>query len=124
MGFFHQPRHGHACAASDLMEEHRCVLIDRLVLTALNLQTIKPADFNSQADGRVVLKPEALKRFFGLYAKAINEPTYYPYTGIRTTYRQVIELQVRHFARVLTGDENPYHPFEAEKAYAAAAKLG
>ncbi|MEP7343047.1 MAG: CRISPR-associated endonuclease Cas1 [Acidobacteriota bacterium] len=122
MGFLHQPHHGHACAASDLMEEHRSVLVDRLVLTALNLQTIKPADFEAQADGRVVLKPEALKRFFGLYSQAVNEHTYYPYTGIRTTYRQVIELQVRHFARVLTGDETVYHPFEAEKAYAAVAR--
>jgi len=116
MGFFHQPKHGHACAASDLMEEHRSVLVDRLVLTALNLQTIKPDDFEAQADGRVVLKPETLKRFFALYAQTINEPTYYPYTGIKTTYRQVIELQVRHFARVLVGEEKVYRPFEAEKA--------
>ncbi|QQS46611.1 MAG: CRISPR-associated endonuclease Cas1 [Acidobacteriota bacterium] len=116
MGFYHQPRHGHACLASDLMEEHRCVLVDRLVLTTLNLQTIKPGDFEARMDGRVVLKPEALKRFFGLYAQAINEQTYYPYSSIRTTYRQVIELQVRHFARVLTGDEAAYHPFEAERS--------
>lgn len=117
MGFFHQPKHGHACLASDLMEEHRCVLVDRLVLSALNLQTIKPADFDARADGGIVLKPEALKRFLALYARAIKEPTYYPYTGIQTNYRQVIELQVRHFARVLAGEEPAYHPYEAERAY-------
>lgn len=118
MGFYHQPRHGHACLASDLMEEHRCVVVDRLVLSALNLQTIKPSDFDAQANGKIVLKPDALKRFFALYAQAINERTWYPYTGIVTTYRQVIELQVRHFTRVLLGDEPNYHPFEAEKAFA------
>src|SRR5262249_37852021 len=118
MGFFHQPKHGHACLASDLMEEHRCVLVDRLVLTALNLQTIKADDFEAKMDGRIVLKPEALKRFFAIYTQAINERTHYPYTGIQTTYRQVIELQVRHFARVLTGEEPAYHPFDAEKAFA------
>jgi CRISPR-associated protein Cas1 len=116
MGYFHQPKHGHACLASDLMEEHRCVLVDRMVLSALNLQTIKHTDFDAQADGRIVLKPESLKRFFGLYAQAIHESTHYPYTGIQTSYRQVIELQVRHFARVLVGDESVYHPFEAAKA--------
>lgn len=116
MGFYHQPRHGHACLASDLMEEHRCVLVDRLVLTALNLQTIKPGDFEAKMDGRVVLKPEALKRFFGLYAEAINEQTFYSHTSIRTTYRQVIELQVRHFARVLMGDDPVYHPFDADRS--------
>jgi CRISPR-associated protein Cas1 len=118
MGFYHQPKHGHACLASDLMEEHRCVLVDRLVLTALNLQTIKPDDFEAKVDGRVTLKPEALKWFFALYAQAINERTHYPYTDIQTTYRQVIELQVRHFARVLTGEESLYHPFDAGKALA------
>jgi len=117
MGFFHQPRHGHACLASDLMEEHRCVLIDRLVLSALNLQMIKQDDFEAQIDGRVNLKPEALKRFFGLYAQTINERVHYPYAGIQTTYRQVIELQARHFARVLVGEEPKYHPFEAEKSF-------
>ncbi len=119
MGFFHQPKHGHACLASDLMEEHRCVLIDRLVLTALNLQSIKSNDFEAKADGRIVLKPDALKRFFGLYAQAVNEKTFYPYTGIHTSYRQVIELQVRHFARVLLGEETAYHPYEVEKALPA-----
>ncbi|MGH9845966.1 MAG: CRISPR-associated endonuclease Cas1 [Blastocatellia bacterium] len=118
LGFFHQPKHGHACLASDLMEEHRCVLVDRLVLSALNLQTIKPADFEAQADGRITLKRDALKRFFGLYAQAVNEKTHYPYTGIQTGYRQVIELQVRHFARVLVGEEPVYHPFEAERVFA------
>ncbi|MCI0555224.1 MAG: hypothetical protein L0287_30125, partial [Anaerolineae bacterium] len=88
------------------------------VLTALNLQTIKADDFEAKMDGRIVLKPEALKRFFAIYTQAINERTYYPYTGIQTTYRQVIELQVRHFARVLTDDEPAYHPFDAEKAFA------
>jgi len=117
MGFFHQPKHGHACLASDLMEEHRCVLIDRLVLSALNLQTIKHNDFEAQSDGKVTLKPEALKRFFGLYAQTINERIHYPYASIQTTYRQVIELQVRHFARVLVGEEAKYHPFEAEKSF-------
>jgi CRISPR-associated protein Cas1 len=118
MGFYHQPKHGHACLASDLMEEHRCVLIDRLVLTTLNLQTIKADDFEAKVDGRIVLKPEALKRFFGIYTQAINERTQYPYGNIQTTYRQVIELQARHFARVLAGEESAYHPFDAEQAFA------
>jgi CRISPR-associated protein Cas1 len=99
------------------MEEHRCVVIDRLVLSALNLQMIKQDDFEAQIDGRVTLKPEALKRFFGLYAQAINERVHYPYAGIQTTYRQVIELQARHFARVLVGEEAKYHPFEAERSF-------
>src|SRR5439155_22046240 len=49
--------------SSDLMEEHRCVVIDRLVLTVLNKRVIAASDFQREAEGRMQLKPEALKRF-------------------------------------------------------------
>jgi CRISPR-associated protein Cas1 len=116
MGFYHQPRHGHAALASDLMEEMRSVIIDRMVLTALNRRVISEADFQRDAEGRILLKQEGLKRFFGLYAQTVQEKTWYQYSAIQTTYRQVIELQVRHFARVLLGEEQSYHPFSAEAA--------
>lgn len=122
MGFYHQPRHGHACLASDLMEEHRSVLIDRMVLTTLNLQMIKPAEFEQQPNGGMTLKPDALKRFFAIYAQTVKGNIWYPYTGIQTTYRQVIEFQARQLVRVLLGDEPTYYPFEAEKALDEAAR--
>lgn len=116
MGFYHQPRHGHAALASDLMEEHRAPLIDRMILTAINKRMITEADFERDAEGRIQLKQDGLKCFFSLYAQTVQEQTFYPYSGVRTSYRQVIELQVRHFARVLAGEEPVYHPFNAEAA--------
>lgn len=116
MGFFHQPRHGHAALASDLMEEHRCVIVDRYVLTALNRRVFSPRDFRQEADGGVSLVPSALKRFFSDYAETLSTTVHYPYTGVRVSYRQVIELQVRHFARVLSGDEPAYHTYDADPA--------
>jgi CRISPR-associated protein Cas1 len=116
MGFYHQPRHGHAALASDLMEEHRAPLVDRLILTLVNKRVISESDFQRDPDGRIQLKQDALKRFFGFYAQTVQERTFYPYSGVQTSYRQIIELQVRHFARVLMDEEPVYHPFNAEAA--------
>lgn len=115
-GFFHQPKHGHATLASDLMEEHRSALVDRLILTLLNKRILTPQDFQPDADRGVQLQPPALKRFFTFYAQTIQERVFYPYGGVQTSYRQILELQVRHLARVLMGEEPNYHPFSAEPA--------
>jgi CRISPR-associated protein Cas1 len=115
LGTYHRPRQGHAALASDLMEEHRCVLVDRLVLSALNLRTVQARDFVKTPDGQLRLVPDALKRFLALYAQQLNEEVVYPapahHTNWRTNWRQVLELQTRHFARVVLGDEPEYQPF-------------
>ncbi|KAF0250381.1 MAG: CRISP-associated protein Cas1 [bacterium] len=110
-GVFHRPHLGHATLASDLIEEHRSVVVDRLVLTALNKRVIVETDFVLNADKQLRLASEALKRFLQLYATQLNETLFYPPQKINTTYRKVIELQVRHFARVVLGEDAIYQPF-------------
>jgi CRISPR-associated protein Cas1 len=116
MGYFHRPRQGHAALASDLMEEHRSVVVDPLVLTALNKRMVVRGDFRQEANAGLRLATGALKRFLSLYAARINETVSYPAMGIRTSYRQVLELQARHFARVVLGEETAYRPYGAEAA--------
>jgi CRISP-associated protein Cas1 len=115
-GFFHQPRHGHAALASDLMEELRAVIVDRLILSLLNKRVITAHDFQRDERERITLKPEVLKRFFGFYAQALQERTFYPYSGVQTSFRQVLQLQARHLARVLVDEEKAYRPFDAAAA--------
>lgn len=55
-----------------------------------------------------------------MYARGLQEPVFYTPKNIRTTYRQVMELQVRHFARVVLGEEEQYQPFQAEPAVVEA----
>jgi len=114
LGLFHRLRHGHAALASDLMEEHRCVVIDRMVLTALNKRMITAGDFLFEGGGVVRLEREALKRFLQMYASQMMSEVIYPPTGARTTYRQLIEWQVRHLARVVMGEQSIYLPYQVE----------
>jgi len=116
LGCFHKPRQGHAALASDLIEEHRAVLVDRMVLTTLNKRIIAPDEFQQEADGRHKLAPPAFKRFLKIYADALNETVLYPPLARKLTYRYLIEHQVRHYSRVITGDDPEYRPFEAEAA--------
>jgi CRISPR-associated protein Cas1 len=98
------------------MEEHRSVVVDPLVLTALNKRMITGHDFRQESGGGLRLTAGALKRFLSLYAARISETVSYPASGIRTSYRQVLELQARHFARVVLGEETTYRPYGAEAA--------
>lgn len=116
MGVFHRPRLGHAALASDLMEEHRAALADRLALTLLNKRIVVESDFVQTQENRLRLAPIALKRVLEMYARGLQEPVFYTPQNIRTTYRQVMELQVRRFARVVLGEEEQYQPFHAELA--------
>lgn len=111
LGVFHRPRLGHAALASDLMEEYRCVIVDPLVLTALNKRILVANDFVTTPDQQIRLVPPALKKFLALYAEKIHEAVDYPPRQIRTTYRQLFEFQVRHFARVVMGEEKVYQSF-------------
>lgn len=116
LGCFHKPRQGHAALASDLIEEHRAVLVDRLILTTLNKRVVSQQDFEQDADGRFRLAKPAFKKFLGLYANALNESSYYPPLSRKLRYRSLIEHQVRHYSRVITGDEPEYRPYDAEAA--------
>lgn len=116
LGCFHKPRQGHAALASDLMEELRAPLIDRMILTTLNKRIILPEEFTRESDGRYKLTPPAFKRFLKVYADALNEPTWYAPLTRNLTWRHLIEHQVRHYSRVITGEDAEYRPYDADSA--------
>jgi CRISPR-associated protein Cas1 len=115
-GCFHKPRHGHAALASDLIEEHRAALVDRLALTTLNKRIILQQDFQQDAEGRFRLSTPSFKKFLSLYGEAMNEPVPYPPLSKRISYRHLLEYQVRHYARVVVGEDAQYQPYDAEAA--------
>ena len=111
-GFFHQPRHGHATLASDMIEEFRCIIVDSLVLSVINRRVLKGGDFRKGKEG-IRLTRDALKRFLADYDARMNNHIIHPRTKERTTYLRALELQVRHLARVLLDEEPEYIPFKA-----------
>jgi CRISPR-associated protein Cas1 len=75
LGIYHQPRHGHATLASDLIEEFRAPLVDRFTLGLINNRIFKEQDFYLYAaSGGVVLKDEPRRRYFAEYERFVTCP--------------------------------------------------
>lgn len=113
VGFLHDERAGHPALVSDLIEEFRFV-IDRMVLGLSNRQRLTPGDFtypepDAPAQG-CFLTEAGRKAFIRAFEQAMHREVKHPTTGVTTTYRRCLDLQVRAFARHLDGTE-PYVPF-------------
>ncbi|RJQ63777.1 MAG: CRISPR-associated endonuclease Cas1 [Desulfobacteraceae bacterium] len=62
LGFLHSIRYGRASLATDMIEELRSPVIDRLVLYLVNTGTIRPCQF-SRKDRKLQMNDEARKTF-------------------------------------------------------------
>ena len=109
-GYFHQPKHGHAALASDLMEEFRQIIVDGYVLSLVNNNRVRPEDFE-QTDKGIRFTKAALDQFLTGYYGRMQQTFQHPTRDEKTTYLRCIELQVRHLARVVTGEDPEYKPF-------------
>ena len=109
-GFFHQPRHGHAALASDLMEEFRSIVVNGYVLSLINNNRVCPDDFTKTNKGYRFTK-EALNRFLVGYYGRMKQSFRHPKNNENTSYLRCVELQVRHLGRVIIGEETAYEPF-------------
>lgn len=128
LGFFHAVDYGKPAMALDLEEEFRSVIVDSIVLTAINrpLFGLKDFEFMSAKHNNdrkrpvredrkhqsrpVHLKEAARKRFISLYEMRLNEQSHYPPSGERTTYRRILTLQAYQMAKVILKDLDRYEP--------------
>ena len=108
-GYYHQPKHGHAALASDLMEEFRQIIVDGYVLSLVNNKRIRPEDFEQTNKGSRFTK-QALDKFLAGYYGRMQQAFQHPTRNEKTTYLRCIELQVRHLARVVRGKDSAYEP--------------
>jgi len=109
-GYFHQPAHGHAALASDLIEEWRPLIVDSLILSLVNRRELGAGDFRT-GQNRTRLTLKGLKRFLTQFDAKFDRAIMHPRLKKRLSYRQCLEAQVRHFTRVVTRQEAAYQPF-------------
>jgi CRISPR-associated protein Cas1 len=110
LGYYHQPRFGRPALALDLMEEFRPIIGDSVVISVVNKALITAKDFDRSSFG-VALKPDARKRFLQAYEKRMQEEITHPVFKYKISYRRVLGVQVRLFARYLLGELNNYPEF-------------
>jgi CRISP-associated protein Cas1 len=111
VGFLHALRPGRPALALDLMEELRATLADRLVLTLINRNQIKPDDFIDRPGGAIYLTDDARKTVLAAYQKRKQEEVPHIVTSSKTPFGLVAHIQARLLARHLRGDIPTYQPF-------------
>ncbi len=115
LGVLHVIDYGRPSLALDLEEEFRAVLVDSIVLQAINTGTIRRDDFEATTMNEKrgwKLKDEPRKKFLGLYEARLTSHVLYPPTGERTTWRRVLLLQAQLLARVFLGEVPRYEAME------------
>ena len=107
-GFYHQPRYGRPALALDMMEPFRPLIVDSVVVTAINNGEIRPTDFVRSPVG-VAMSDTGRKRFIGTFERRLSQEVTHPTFGYRVEYRRLLEIQARLLGRYLMG-EIPNYP--------------
>jgi CRISPR-associated protein Cas1 len=111
VGFLHRDRPGRPGLALDLMEEFRPVLVDRLVLSLINRQQVKPGGFSADPGGGIRMDESTRKEFVAAYQKRKQEEILHPFLNEKMTLGLVPHIQARLLARHLRGDSDAYPVF-------------
>lgn len=111
VGFLHRDRPGRAGLALDLMEELRPVLADRLALSLVNREQLKPSSFRSESAGGVWLKDDHRKTVLKAYQERKRDTIRHPFLDEKLPLGLVPYAQALLFARFVRGDLDAYPPF-------------
>lgn len=110
-GFLHRNRPGRPSLALDLMEAMRPVLADRLALSLINRQQVKPQGFRTTESGAVTMTDTTRKTVLVAWQKRKQEELLHPFINEKMPLGLVPHIQARLLARYLRGDFDLYPEF-------------
>ncbi len=111
LGYLHYQRYGRPSLALDLMEEFRPLIVDAMVLNAINKEKLTPNDFTSEPlSSAVSLTKEGLKVFLRLYEQKKQSKFKHPVLKRQCTYQEAFEIQARLMAKYLMSETDKYPP--------------
>lgn len=111
LGYLHVERYGRPSLALDLMEEFRPLVVDAVVLSALNKRSLTSGDFTTEPlSGAVSLTKEGLRTFLRLYEVKKQSKFKHPVLQRQCTYQEAFEIQARLLAKYLMAETDKYPP--------------
>lgn len=135
-GYLHSPEYGRKSLIFDLMEEYRVPICDTLTSSLFNLGILREnefedisfsdedyenplgkQDFTEEEEGPVLrrkgvlMNKNGLKKVIEQYEKKLESRYFYLPEQKQITFRRLIYEQVKHFKRVINGEESDYKPF-------------
>lgn len=113
VGFLHADRPGRPSLALDLIEEFRAFVADRVALSLINRQQVRPEGFTRAETGGVTMNDDTRRTLLTEYQRRKQETIMHPFLGEKTTIGLLVHLQARLLARCLRGDLDAYPAFIA-----------
>jgi len=114
LGYYHKIDYGRASLASDLLEEFRAPVADRMTLRLVNNRVLSSKDFYKNPNGNgIYLTREAMKKYFAEYEDFVSQEFTHPQTKERTSLRKCFRIQIERLASCIRG-ETDYQPFFLE----------
>lgn len=110
IGFCHALRSGRASLACDMVEETRCI-VERFVITLLNLQIIGEKDFEKQVTGAVWLNEEGRKKVLSRWQEKKRTDMVHPFLKEKIPLGLLPYVQSNLLAKFVRGDMEFYPPF-------------
>lgn len=107
IGFCHSLRSGRSSLACDLVEETRC-LVERFVLTLLNLRVLTEKDFDDQISGAVWLNDDGRKKVLTRWQEKKRTDIVHPYLKQKIPFGLIPYVQSNLLARYVRGDIDEY----------------
>ena len=109
-GFYHALRPGRSSLACDLVEESRCI-IERLVLTMINLRKINIKDFEEQESGAVFLTKDGKKKVLTAWQEKKRTDIVHPYLNEKIPLGLLPYVQSSLLAKYIRGEIEEYPCF-------------
>ena len=110
-GFLHALRPGRPSLALDIMEEFRPFIADRLVLSLINRQQVKPKGFKTTESGAVTMDDDTRKTVLVAWQNRKKEELTHPFTGEKVNIGLLPHIQAMLLARHIRDELEAYPPF-------------
>lgn len=107
MGYYHALRAGRESLACDLVEESRCI-VERLVLTMINLRIVNSGDFEKQVSGAVYLNEKGRKKVLTRWQEKKRSEIMHPYLKQKIKLGLLPYVQSMLLAKYVRGDIEEY----------------
>ena len=111
VGFLHRDRPGRPGLALDIMEEFRPFLADRLVLSMINRNQIRPDGFQVKESGGIHMDDATRRTVLEAYQNRKQESLVHPFLNEKVELGNLFFIQALLLARFMRGDIDGYPPF-------------
>ncbi|MEG1613770.1 MAG: CRISPR-associated endonuclease Cas1 [Clostridia bacterium] len=110
IGFFHTERPGRISLALDIVEEFRA-MIDRFVISVINLKQLTLSDFIKEIGGSVLLNDSGRQKILKLWQDKKKENIYHPVLKQNMQFGILPFIQANLFGKFLRGEMEEYIPY-------------